>query len=98
MDGSGRSIRRFTRALSGSGVSFIKRPPSTSSNVSAGSAGSGSSGSSGVGVGVGGDGESQVSLSVKYVLDLFIAAYFQFDTTVRCGAGRGSMEEGCKYE
>ena len=27
--------------------------------------------------------ESDVYISVKYVRDLFIAAYFQFDTTVR---------------
>lgn len=39
----------------------------------------------------GGGTEGDVSTSVKYVLDLFIAAYFQFDTKVKaqgCG-GRG---------
>ena len=66
----------LTRALSGSSVSFTKKPPSSNIQIS----GDGGGGGSGSGSG---EVESDVSLSVKYVLDLFIAAYFQFDTTVR---------------
>lgn len=40
-------------------------------------------GGRGGGGGGGGGDDVEVSQSVKYVLDLFIAAYFQFDTTVR---------------
>lgn len=45
-------------------------------------AGGGRGGAGGGGGGGGGE-DVEVSQSVKYVLDLFIAAYFQFDTTVR---------------
>lgn len=48
-----------------------------------GSSSGGVKGAGGSGVGVmGGGGETDVSQSVRYVLDLFIAAYFQFDTKV----------------
>eukprot|EP00904_Undaria_pinnatifida_P007286 jgi/Undpi1/3688/HiC_scaffold_16.g07058.m1 len=90
MDSSGRSMLSLTRALSGSSVSFTKKPPSSNIQIS----GDGGGGGSGSGSG---EVESDVSLSVKYVLDLFIAAYFQFDTTGRSGCGvrgGGDNEDG----